>query len=847
MSEQDQGAPSGISPGNSINPADGHHKAKRRHRYAFQELVHLPRLQELTDALYRTTGIHSSVVSTTGELLIRSGWQSICTDFHRKHPQSEKACIESDLRIIKDLGEGAPIIYKCPRGLMNAAVPILIDDEHVANVYAGQLFTEPPIREREEFFRRQAREFGYDEESYMEAYWKIPVFTQEKFQSAVAFLVKFAQMIADIGIARQRELDALQGFRLNEQIIAGIEEGMVVYGPDLHYRAWNPFMERLTGRRAEDVLGRHPLAVFPFLREMGLIDHLERALAGETFSQLEFPYRRDNGKVRWMSDTIIPLRGAEDRIGGVIGIVHDVTERKRIEQELRETEERFRLAFYTSPDSVNINRLEDGLYVDINEGFTRVTGFTREEVIGKTSLDINIWADPMDRAKLAQGLREKGFYENLEANFRKKDGSMITALMSAKIILLDGIPHILSITRDISDIKRLEGERRSLEERLQRAEKMEALGTLAGGVAHDLNNVLGIVVGYAEMLSDEIDETSPARSHSQKILESGVRAAAIVQDMLTLARRGVQTRKVVNLNTLIMDCHNMPEFERFLLWTPRIRIKTDLDADLLRIMGSPVHLGKTLINLVSNAVEAMPNGGELTIATRNQYLDRPLQGYDQIRDGDYVLLSVSDTGEGISAQDIKRIFEPFYTKKVMGRSGTGLGLAVVWGTVKDHNGYINVQSEEGKGSTFTLYFPVTREEASPEPVSAPLCEYLGKGESILVVDDVEGQRELAASILKRLNYRVASVASGKEALAYLQDHPVDLVVLDMIMDPGMDGLETYQKIVEIRPGQKAVIVSGFSETDRVNQAQELGAGAYVRKPYMVERLGSAIKKELEKN
>jgi CheY-like chemotaxis protein len=243
----------------------------------------------------------------------------------------------------------------------------------------------------------------------------------------------------------------------------------------------------------------------------------------------------------------------------------------------------------------------------------------------------------------------------------------------------------------------------------------------------------------------------------------------------------------------------------------------------------------------------MPKGGMVTIKTTSQYLEQPIQGYDDIRSGDYVVLSVSDTGQGISANDLKRIFEPFYTKKVMGRSGTGLGLAVVWGTVKDHHGYINVESEEGKGSTFTLYFPVTREDITADAVPASLSEYMGKGESVLVVDDVKEQRDLAAGMLTTLNYKVASVASGEEAVAYLKEHQADLIVLDMIMDPGMDGLDTYRSIIEIRPQQKAIIVSGFSESDRVHEAQGLGAGAYVKKPYIKEKLGVVVRKELDRS
>jgi CheY-like chemotaxis protein len=329
-------------------------------------------------------------------------------------------------------------------------------------------------------------------------------------------------------------------------------------------------------------------------------------------------------------------------------------------------------------------------------------------------------------------------------------------------------------------------------------------------------------------------------------MNGGLKAAAIVEDLLTLARRGVQGRSILNLNQIIVDCQKSPEIANLLSHHPAVKSKTDLEPDLLNISGSSVHLGKTLYNLISNAGEAMPKGGTVTIKTTNQYLDRPIQGYDQIREGDYVVLSVSDTGEGISAQDLKRIFEPFYTKKIMGRSGTGLGLAVVWGTVKDHHGYINVESEEGKGSCFTLYFPVTREEVSTEAFAVAISEYRGNGESILIVDDVKEQRDLAASILRTLNYQVATVSSGDEAVAYVTEQNVDLLVLDMIMDPGLDGLDTYRQILGIKPNQKAIIVSGFSESDRVHTARDLGAGAYVRKPYIKEKLGLAVRKELDR-
>jgi two-component system cell cycle sensor histidine kinase/response regulator CckA len=280
---------------------------------------------------------------------------------------------------------------------------------------------------------------------------------------------------------------------------------------------------------------------------------------------------------------------------------------------------------------------------------------------------------------------------------------------------------------------------------------------------------------------------------------------------------------------------------------PQVTFRTECDRDLLNIKGSPVHLEKTLINLVSNAAEAISGKGAVTIRTESRYLDKPLRGYDEIKGGDYTVLSVSDTGMGIPAENREKIFEPFYTKKTMGRSGTGLGLAIVWGTVKDHHGYIDVQTEVGKGTTFTLYFPVTREEPIAQLQKAPMERYLGRGESVLVVDDVAEQRDVAARLLSRLGYQAQVVSSGEEAVEYLRGHKADILILDMIMAPGIDGLETYQRVLAINPTQKAIIVSGFSATDRVREAQKLGAGAYVKKPYIMEKIGMAVRQELDRN
>jgi len=427
-----------------------------------------------------------------------------------------------------------------------------------------------------------------------------------------------------------------------------------------------------------------------------------------------------------------------------------------------------------------------------------------------------------------------------------KGGDVRWVEIHAVHIIWEGREATLNFVEDITERKRAEEEKGLLEERLQRAQKMEALGMLAGGVAHDLNNVLGILVGYSEFLLLKLPNESPLRNHVNQILKGGQRAAAIIQDLLTLTRRGVHFSEIVNLNSIIADYLQTPEYELLKSRYQEVAFRMSLDTELLNIKGSPIHLTKTVMNLITNAFESIKAEGEVRIITENRYVDKPIPGYDNTQEGDYAVLSVSDTGSGISATDLPRIFEPFYTKKVMGRSGTGLGLAVVWGAVKDHDGYIDVASEDGKGSVFTIYFPVTREAATQPEKAVDRGTYAGRGEHILVVDDVEGQRMLASAMLGSLGYKVDAVANGEEAVEFIKERPADLVILDMIMDPGIDGLETYRRLLDVRPGQKAIIVSGFAQTERVIQAQALGAGEYVKKPYLLEKLGMAVRKELDK-
>ncbi|MGV8058141.1 MAG: PAS domain S-box protein [Smithellaceae bacterium] len=621
---------------------------------------------------------------------------------------------------------------------------------------------------------------------------------------------------------------------------------------DMRFTYVSPSVEKFLGYTPQEflMLSVEQILVPEALKE--IMDVLAEELNKEKLNNVDTNRSRtmtvkqickDRGHI-WGEVTAAFLRDDSGSPIGFLGVTRNINERMQAQERLCESEARLNMILEFNPTAIILVKKKTRKITYANNSARQAVGLPSEDILGRVCHRFVCPAElnTCPICDLGQSINRS------ERFLLRSDGSLIPILKTVVIINIAGEEYLLESFIDISEPKKAEEEKHLLQERLQRAEKMEALGTLAGGVAHDLNNVLGVVVGYSELLLSEIEESSKIRQRVLNIMQGGDRAAAIVQDLLTMARRGVHAGTVININDSIIDFEKSPEFLKLSSLYPDVQIQTSLVPDLLNIMGSPVHLSKTLYNLVSNAVEAMPGmGGRVTIKTNNQYLDRPVQGYDDVSEGDYVVLSVSDTGEGISAADLKHIFEPFYTKKVMGRSGTGLGLSVVWGTIKDHQGYVDVQSAEGEGTTFTLYFPVTRQEISKDHISISLSEYMGNSETVLIVDDIKEQRKLAVEMLRKLNYQTASVSCGEEAVEYLTTGKADIIVLDMIMEPGMDGLDTYRKILEINPQQKAVIVSGFSETDRVSQVQKLGAGAYVKKPYVLEKLGIAVRKELDRS
>lgn len=477
----------------------------------------------------------------------------------------------------------------------------------------------------------------------------------------------------------------------------------------------------------------------------------------------------------------------------------------------------------------------------LNTSFTKITGYDRNDIPTVQDWPDLAYPDPGYQQQVRQHWKVTG-KKGLCCEYQVVCKNGMTRDIEFRAAFLPDQRCINTLT-DVSEQNRIE---KSLQEsRLfdARARKMESLGLLAGGVAHDLNNILSGIVSYPELLLFELPEDHKMRRPIEIIRESGLRASAIVQDLLTVARGVAIAKEPINLVAIIEEYLQSPDFMMIEKYHPRISITVNLAVDAANIMGSKVHIRKIIMNLVANSFEASKPPGHVNISLCNKKIDEFVQGNSEIEEGEYVRLTVVDQGKGISSDDLEKIFEPFYSKKVMGRSGTGLGLSVVWNVVLDHNGYINVTSSS-EGTQFTLHFPVTsKTERHPEPI-ADLNGLKGTGESILVVDDVSSQRLITSSIVEKLGYRAESLPSGESALEFLQRGPVDLVILDMIMSPGISGRKTYEQIVQMYPGQKAIIVSGYAETDDVKATLRMGAGRFLKKPLMIQELATAIREAL---
>ncbi len=539
--------------------------------------------------------------------------------------------------------------------------------------------------------------------------------------------------------------------------------------------------------------------------------------------------------------SVSPLFGSGGELLGSVHICRDITEQKRAENTLRESEERFSRFFRASPIGTSITSLS-GQIVDINDAFLDLSGHTREEVIGQNPLDLGIWADPEDRPKWQKTLKKQGRVKDFETRFRWKSGEIGDVLFSAEVIEVAGQQFILSLVYDITDRKRAEEERKRLEEQLFQAQRMESVGRLAGGVAHDFNNMLGVIIGRAEMALELNLSTDKLRNNLKEILETGLRSADLTRQLLAFARKQTAAPKILDLNDTISGMLKM--LKRLI--SEDIDLSWHPGLDLGKVKIDPSQVDQILANLVVNARDAISGVGAITMRTENVAIDDSNRAETpEFIPGDYVLLTMGDTGAGMSQEVIENIFEPFFTTKDLGK-GTGLGLSTVYGIVKQNDGFIYVASEPGKGATFKIYLPRFEDETARGIPEVAAGKPPTGTETILVVEDDEAILNLSKLILENLGYTVLAAQTQVHAINLVREHPgeLHLLITDVVM-PEMNGRALAEQLGAIRPNLKCLYMSGYT-ADVIAHRGIVDEGVnFIQKPFGSDELAAKVRQVLD--
>jgi len=766
--------------------------------------------------------------------------------------------------------------------------------------------------------------------------------------------------IHDITARKRSEEALLDSSQFNRQIINGAEEGIIVYGPDLRIQVWNSYMEQFTGRSAGEVVGRHPREVFPFLEEAGVLEILEGVLLGGAGRAIEFDfYSPHAGRTCWVSDTFAPLRNAKGEVIGVIGIVCDISGRRKAEEELRGSEARFRTLVEQAADAFFVHG-RDGRFLDVNRRACESLGYDRQELLQLGVCDIELDLD-LERAQCAWDLLEPGQHCTLRGRQRRKDGSTFPVEVRMGSYEQNGERLFLGLVRDISERERSEElvreasrrlelatrsgglgvwdldvaadtlvwndrmyelygmdrddfdcrrgawsaslhpddrdrvlaaadaalsgvqefdtefrvirpdgalktlkadavvvrdgqgralrmiglnrditRQRSLEAQLLQAQKMEAVGRLAGGVAHDFNNNLTVILGYAE-LSLLVPVNGPTlHEYLEQIIKAAEHSRDITRQLLAFSRNEIIAPRQVDLNQLIRQtektlAHLIGEDVRLGMTTP---------SGIWPVLIDPAQVNQIIMNLAVNARDAMPLGGTLSIETRNLRLDEIYcLSNPEAKPGEYVQLTVSDTGLGIAREILGHIFEPFYTTKGVGK-GTGLGLATVYGIMSQNDGFIKVYSEPGKGAAFALFFPRMVPERG---VLVERAQAVAAGEgSVLLVEDEANVRQMAQLMLENAGFSVLVAASPLQALELCRrpELRIDCLLTDVIM-PGMNGVELSGAVRQLRPGIGMVFMSGYT-ADMIAHHGVLTPGViFLQKPFDMNSLSQKVQEAVQ--
>jgi two-component system, cell cycle sensor histidine kinase and response regulator CckA len=601
---------------------------------------------------------------------------------------------------------------------------------------------------------------------------------------------------------------------------------------------WNAGAEAVYGYSAAEALGKSIAMLAPAEPRCEVDQRLDRLARGEKIDHRETTRVRKDGRKIIVAVTLSPIRSASGKIVGASAISRDITERRRVEQDLRRSEARFASLVQDAPYGIYRVTL-DGQFLQVNPALVRMLGYQSEAELLERNIQTDVYAEAEFRKERIEEYWDHEDFRDLEAHWKRKNGEPIIVRLSGRPVERSGgeLAYFEVFAEDIT-------ERRSLERQLLQSQKMDAIGRLAGGIAHDFNNLLGVILGQTELLQGELGSNPSVHRRAEAIDQSARRAAELTKQLLAFSRQQLIEPRVVDTNAIVQDVEKL--LKRLIGEDVQLTIHLQPNAGNIKV--DPSQLEQILMNLAVNARDAMPDGGKLILETAFVELDETYaRQHLGAKAGDFVLIAVSDTGTGMDSQTMARIFEPFFTTKPEGR-GTGLGLSTVYGIVKQNNGYVMAYSEEGHGTTFRIYFPSVRGTPELRVQKSDPGEFAKGSETILLVEDEASLRELAREILEANGYKVIEAERGESAIRLVEQSytPIHLLLTDVVM-PGMGGKQLATRLLELRPGLHVLYMSGYTD-DVINNRGVLREDTLLLpKPFTRAALLRRVREALDSN